>query len=119
LVVRLIAQHEHTVAEIMKIAGVCRQTVFTYRDTEGVTTGPGNSGGPVLVEEGGDWKLAGILISGSYTGIGIYTLNSASEAAAADVLGLSLDGVSRTVYMRKAVKLKDASRKYGSPHNLV
>jgi hypothetical protein len=32
LVVRLIAQHEHTVAEIMKIAGVCRQTVFTYRD---------------------------------------------------------------------------------------
>jgi len=29
---RLIAQHEHTVAEIMKIAGVCRQTVFTYRD---------------------------------------------------------------------------------------
>lgn len=38
LVVRLIAQHEHTVAEIMKIASVCRQTVFTYRDkvlTEG------------------------------------------------------------------------------------
>ena len=32
LVVRLIAQHEHTVAKIMKIAGVCRQTVFTYRD---------------------------------------------------------------------------------------
>ena len=32
LVVRLIAQHEHTVAEIIKIAGVCRQTVFTYRD---------------------------------------------------------------------------------------
>ena len=32
LVVRLIAQHEHTVAEIMKIASVCRQTVFTYRD---------------------------------------------------------------------------------------
>jgi hypothetical protein len=32
LVVRLIALHEHTVAEIMKIAAVCRQTVFTYRD---------------------------------------------------------------------------------------
>ena len=32
LVVRLIAQHEHTVAEIMKIAGVSRQTVFVYRD---------------------------------------------------------------------------------------
>jgi transposase len=39
LVVRWIAQHEHTVAEIMKIAAVCRQTVFTYRDkvlSEGV-----------------------------------------------------------------------------------
>lgn len=32
LVVRLIAQHESTVAEIMKIADVSRQTVFTYRD---------------------------------------------------------------------------------------
>lgn len=32
LVVRLIGQHENTVKEIMKIAGVCRQTVFTYRD---------------------------------------------------------------------------------------
>ena len=32
LVVRLIAQHQHTVAEIMDIATVCRQTVFTYRD---------------------------------------------------------------------------------------
>jgi transposase len=32
LVVRLIAQHESTVAQIMKIVGVSRQTVFTYRD---------------------------------------------------------------------------------------
>ena len=32
LVVRLIAQHELTVAEIMRVADVCRQTVFVYRD---------------------------------------------------------------------------------------
>jgi transposase len=32
LVVRLIAQHEHTAGQIMKIAGVSRQTLFTYRD---------------------------------------------------------------------------------------
>lgn len=32
LVVRLIAQHEMTVAQIMKVADVSRQTVFTYRD---------------------------------------------------------------------------------------
>jgi transposase len=39
LVVRLIAQHNHTAAQIMEIAGVSRQTVFTYRDkvvSEGV-----------------------------------------------------------------------------------
>ena len=33
LVVRLIAQHELTVAQIMRVADVSRQTVFTYRDT--------------------------------------------------------------------------------------
>jgi len=32
LVVRLVAQHELGVAQIAKAAGVCRQTVFTYRD---------------------------------------------------------------------------------------
>ena len=32
LVVRLIAQHHHTVAQIREISGVCRQTIFTYRD---------------------------------------------------------------------------------------
>ena len=32
LVVRLIAQHELTVAQIMRAAGVCRQTVFTFRE---------------------------------------------------------------------------------------
>lgn len=38
-VVRLIAQHELTAAQIMRVADVSRQTVFTYRDkvvTEGV-----------------------------------------------------------------------------------
>ncbi len=32
LVVRLIAQHELTAAQIMRVADVCRQTVFVYRD---------------------------------------------------------------------------------------
>ena len=32
-VVRLIAQHELTAAEIMRVSDVSRQTVFTYRDT--------------------------------------------------------------------------------------
>lgn len=33
LVVRLIAQHELTVAQLARVAEVSRQTVFTYRDT--------------------------------------------------------------------------------------
>src|SRR5260221_249653 len=33
LVVRLIARHELTVEQIMQVAEVSRQTVFTYRDT--------------------------------------------------------------------------------------
>ena len=33
LVVRLIAQHELTVAQITRVAEVSRQSVFTYRDT--------------------------------------------------------------------------------------
>ncbi len=32
LVVRMIAQHEHTLTEVMKVVGVYRQKVFTYRD---------------------------------------------------------------------------------------
>jgi len=32
LVVRLVAQHQSTIADIMRIAGVCRQTVINYRN---------------------------------------------------------------------------------------
>ena len=50
LVVRLVAQHELTVAQIMRAADVCRQTVFTYRDK--VVAG----GVPALLRR--DWKGA-------------------------------------------------------------
>ena len=49
-VVRLIAQHELTAAQIMRVCEVSRQTIFTYRDTvvaEGV---------PGLLKR--DWKGA-------------------------------------------------------------
>jgi transposase len=39
LVVRLISEHQHSIAQIMEIAGVSRQSIFNYRDkvvTEGV-----------------------------------------------------------------------------------
>lgn len=57
LVVRLIAQHELTVAQIMRVADVSRQTVFTYRDkvvARGVAglLQRGNGGGPVPTVQG-------------------------------------------------------------------
>ena len=57
LVVRLIAQHGPTVAEIMRIAGVCRQTVFTYRDRLAAGGAPkllarGHGGGPTPAVRG-------------------------------------------------------------------
>ena len=57
LVVRLIAQHELTVAQIMRVADVSRQTVFTYRDKvvgDGVAglLQRGHGGGPVPTVRG-------------------------------------------------------------------
>ena len=57
LVVRLIAQHELTVAQIMRVADVSRQTVFTYRDkvvADGVAglLQRGHGGGPVPTVRG-------------------------------------------------------------------
>lgn len=57
LVVRLIAQHELTVAQIMRVADVSRQTVFTYRDkvvADGVAglLHRGHGGGPVPTVRG-------------------------------------------------------------------
>src|SRR5437660_904600 len=57
LVVRLIGQHELTVAQIMRVADVSRQTVFTYRDkvVAGGVAGllqRGHGGGPVPTVRG-------------------------------------------------------------------
>jgi hypothetical protein len=41
-----------------------------YLGIEGPSTGPGNSGGPVWVLEGGDWRLGGVLVSGSERRLG-------------------------------------------------
>ena len=69
LVVRLIAQHELTVEQIMKVADVSRQTVFTYRDkvveegVEGLLRRKHSGGRRSLVcgkvrEEPWDWLAA-------------------------------------------------------------
>ena len=68
-----------------------------------VTTGSGNSGGPVVVWDStsSSYQLAGILVSGSEFEYplwfsGIYVLNSEADLAATDALGRSVDGVNKT-----------------------
>ncbi len=54
-----------------------------------VSTGPGNSGGPVLVWKNGSYHLAGVLVAGTYNSAGIFALNSAAERMASDALTAS------------------------------
>ncbi|MCA1480791.1 hypothetical protein, partial [Bradyrhizobium sp. NBAIM08] len=61
-----------------------------YYDFDGVSTGEGNSGGPVFVMDGstGNYSLGGILVSGSHTTAGVYTLNGSSDSMASAALGV-------------------------------
>lgn len=64
----------------------------SYHWIEGVTTGPGNSGGPVVANIDGTYTLAGMLISGSIFGSGIHGLNTEANTMA-DIILADLDGV--------------------------
>lgn len=57
-----------------------------YFEISKVSTGPGNSGGPVLVSKGGTHYLAGILVSGAKNMAGIYALNPAVETMGTEAL---------------------------------
>lgn len=67
----------------------------SYYETEKASTGPGNSGGPLLVWDGDEYLLAGILVSGfSYyrgyygygAGAGFYILDGFSRNLAQEAL---------------------------------
>lgn len=57
-----------------------------YFEINTVSTGPGNSGGPVLVSNNGTYHLAGILVSGGTDSAGIYAINPAVETMATQAL---------------------------------
>jgi subtilisin-like proprotein convertase family protein len=61
-----------------------------YYDFDGVSTGEGNSGGPVFVMDAssGNYALGGMLVSGSYATAGVYALNSSSNTMASAALGV-------------------------------
>lgn len=91
----------------------------SYHRVDGVSTGGGNSGGPVLADSGAGYELAGILISGRYNGAGVYGINSAATTMA-DTLIAALDGVTsgdldlQTATNQNSTRLPDASRQYTS-----
>lgn len=66
-----------------------RQELGWYYGIENVTTGGGNSGGPVLVHDGTAYRLAGVLVSGGVNSYysGIYALGPDAKTAADLALG--------------------------------
>jgi hypothetical protein len=86
------------------------QTQGAYHSFSKVSTGTGNSGGPVFVWEGGDYYLGGILVSGSDSTAGVYALNDSSHSMASAALGLK--SLTRTFGNTDARLLPDASSTY-------
>lgn len=64
----------------------------SYHEVYGITTGPGNSGGPVVVYTDGIPTLAGMLISGSSALSGVHGLNERANTMA-DLILADLDGI--------------------------
>lgn len=94
-----------------------RQSKNSYYTLSGISTGPGNSGGPVLASIDGAYTFAGVLVSGSSNSIGVHGLNKAANAMAASTLadfsaGSNNDAISKTVKNTQELQLPDASTLY-------
>lgn len=98
------------------------QEFGSYYGIDYVSTGPGNSGGPVLVRRDGDWKLAGILVSGAFDSAGIYAIdgyakslaNSALAAAQADTADAGGVASASAAKRTRPLGLADGGSKYAS-----
>lgn len=79
--------YQHSTGSFTRSAYRVRGSFFEF---DNVSTGPGNSGGPVFVREAATGKdlLAGMLVSGSRRTAGVVALDGATDALAAEALGL-------------------------------
>jgi hypothetical protein len=62
------------------------QTLNNYYFFDGIISGPGNSGGPLFVPQGGANNLAAILISGHNQGCGVRALDAETDSLANQIL---------------------------------
>jgi hypothetical protein len=89
------------------------QIYLDYYDVPYVSTGPGNSGGPVLMsDDEGYWYIAGILVSGNRQHAGVYALNPVADELAQRALSSSSEGMVRTRRAMGWSRIPDAKKKY-------
>ncbi len=83
-----------------------------YHRFTGVSTGPGNSGGPLFVHDSVNDQeyLAGIVVSGLSDSVGTCALSDATHKMATNALGL--EPVTRTFTNSKRLRLPDGSKRY-------
>ena len=101
--------YQHNTDWFSKAARATRAPYYLFDD---VSTGPGNSGGPVLVwdDTADEYYLGGILVSGESTVAGVYALNDASQSMSDSALGL--EPITRTFSNRRAVEIPDGGKTY-------
>ena len=102
------------------------QTEENYLETSLVTTGPGNSGGPIWTRKksNGKWQAAGILISGLPSEAGVYAFSSntrsllkAVEPVVKRRIGepVSSDEISASLDQRRGIGRGDAADRDAGP----
>ena len=93
------------------------QASGSYHTVPGVSTGGGNSGGPVVAYVDGAYRLVGVLVSGSTNSIGVHGLNRAANQMASNALADLEETPSATLATKTAtnssdVRLPDAATSY-------
>lgn len=68
------------------VARAMKKSEDSYHTVSGISTGGGNSGGPVLIERSGKYDLAAILVSGTRTTMGVHGLDSSAATMAKNLL---------------------------------
>lgn len=88
-----------------------------YHYADRISTGSGNSGGPLLLDHEDKLHLGGILVSGNRHSIGVYVLDLAAHHLATNALatasaGLSLEPFTATFSQSRSLTLPDGRARY-------